>query len=158
GPRALLSGRYPVRRDVSRLLVGCIPLRAHDLRRHPQGPAVTTTVDALDDPVARDARDTGIPPATDRGPWRVVALGAFLLASPLMVTVGVLHDPRWYPLLDLAQTEMRVRDVFSAHSPLIGLPGRLGTFAHQGSHPGPLSFYALWPFYRLFGASAWALQ
>jgi hypothetical protein len=51
-----------------------------------------------------------------------------------------------------------VRDVWSAHPPLIGLPGRIGSLAHQGSHPGPISFYALWPFYRLFGASAWALQ
>ena len=43
---------------------------------------------------------------------------------------------------------MRLRDVFSAHPPLIGLPGRIGSFRHQGSHPGPLSFWALAPFYE----------
>ena len=42
--------------------------------------------------------------------------------------------------------------------PLIGLPGRIGTLAQQGSHPGPLSFYSLAPFYRLFGSSSWALE
>lgn len=81
-----------------------------------------------------------------------------LLILPLLVALGVLHQPRWYPIGDLAQTELRVRDVGTAHSPLIGLVGRLGTFAQPGSHPGPLSFWVLAPFYRLFGASAFALQ
>jgi hypothetical protein len=81
-----------------------------------------------------------------------------LFSVPLVVALGVLRSPRWYPLLDLAQTEMRVRDVSGGHPPLIGLPGRIGFLADQGSHPGPLSFYALWPVYRLFGATSWALE
>ncbi len=80
------------------------------------------------------------------------------LAAPLVIALGVLSTPRWYPLLDMAQTELRVRDVWSSHPPLIGLAGRIGPFGHQGSHPGPMSFWALWPFYQLFGASAWALE
>ncbi len=74
------------------------------------------------------------------------------------VALVALAKPRWFPILDLAQTEMRVRDVFTFHPPLIGLPGRIGTLARQGSHPGPLSFWLLAPFYKLFGSSAWALQ
>ena len=74
------------------------------------------------------------------------------------VALVALAKPRWFPILDLAQTEMRVRDVFTLHPPLIGLPGRIGTLARQGSHPGPLSFWLLAPFYKLFGSSAWALQ
>jgi hypothetical protein len=81
-----------------------------------------------------------------------------LLAVPLSVALGVLHQPRWYPIADLAQTELRVRDVGSAHSPLIGLPGRLGSFGSQGSHPGPLSFWSMAPVYRVFGASSWGMQ
>ena len=47
-----------------------------------------------------------------------------------------------------------------AHTPLIGLPGRIGIFPRQGSHPGPLSFICWrrstgWPAPRL-GASSWA--
>ena len=81
-----------------------------------------------------------------------------LLAVPMVVALVVLRHPRWYPLLDLAWTEMRLRDVWSAHPPLLGLAGRIGPFGHQGSHPGPISFYALWPFYQLFGASSWAME
>ena len=55
-------------------------------------------------------------------------------------------------------TELRVRDVASTHPPMVGLIGRIGTLAQPGSHPGPLSFYLLWPFYELFGGSAWALE
>jgi hypothetical protein len=81
-----------------------------------------------------------------------------LLAVPLIVALIALRHPRWYPLLDLAWTELRLRDVWSAHPPLLGLAGRIGPFGHQGSHPGPISFYALWPFYELFGASSWAME
>jgi hypothetical protein len=86
-------------------------------------------------------------------------LGAtVLLAVPLFVALIALLHPRWYPLLDMAWTEMRIRDVWSSHPPLLGLAGRIGPFGHQGSHPGPLSFYALWPFYQLFGATSWAME
>src|ERR687897_505218 len=70
-----------------------------------------------------------------------------------------LRRPHWSPVLDLAMTELRLRDVGTAHTPLIGLPGRIGpSLAEQGSHPGPLSFYLLAPLYRIFGSSAWAMQ
>jgi hypothetical protein len=91
-------------------------------------------------------------------PALLVAGLVVLLAVPLSVALGVLHQPRWFPIADLAQTELRVRDVGSVHSPLIGLPGRLGTFGSQGSHPGPLSFWSMAPVYRLFGASSWGMQ
>jgi hypothetical protein len=91
-------------------------------------------------------------------PYVVLAAVVAVIATPLLVALGVLHSPRFYPLLDLAQTELRIRDVFTRHTPLIGLPGRFGTFPNQGSHPGPISFYALWPVYRLLGSSAFAMQ
>ena len=40
------------------------------------------------------------------------------------------------PLLDLAQTELRVRDVGGSHTPLVGLAGRIQAYGQQGSHPG----------------------
>lgn len=81
-----------------------------------------------------------------------------VVALPLVVAVAVLSFRRWYPVLDLAMTEFRLRDVFGRHTPLIGLPGRIGTFPDQGSHPGPLSFWLLAPFYRLFGSTAWSME
>jgi hypothetical protein len=91
---------------------------------------------------------------------RLVAAGALVVVGlPLVVAALALRRPHWYPVLDLAMTELRLRDVGTAHTPLIGLPGRIGpSLAEQGSHPGPLSFYLLAPLYRVFGSSAWAMQ
>lgn len=90
--------------------------------------------------------------------WGVGAVAA-LLALPLVVAVVQLRSPQWHPVLDLAMTELRVRDVGTRDTPLIGLPGRIGeTLEEQGSHPGPASFYALAPTYRVLGSTSWALQ
>lgn len=110
---------------------------------------------------ARDGsnRDLGSPEHAAewaRRGWVLLAWSGFVVGFG--VALVALARPRWFPILDLAQTEMRVRDVFTAHPPLIGLPGRIGNLARQGSHPGPLSFWMLAPFYKLFGSSAWALQ
>ena len=88
----------------------------------------------------------------------VVALAAGVVALPILVAVVALAQRRWYPVLDLAMTELRVRDVGGRSTPLIGLPGRIGDLPEQGSHPGPLSFWALAPGYRLLGGSAWAME
>jgi hypothetical protein len=81
-----------------------------------------------------------------------------LLALPLVVALIALRRPHWYPLLDMAQTEIRIRDITGGHPPLIGLAGRIGPFgADGGSHPGPLSFYVLWPVWKLLGGSAYGM-
>jgi len=85
----------------------------------------------------------------------LVSLG---LAVPMLVAVIALAQRPWYPVLDLAMTEFRIRDVGSRQTPLIGLPGRIGEFPDQGSHPGPFSFWLLAPGYRMFGSSAWAME
>ena len=54
--------------------------------------------------------------------WAAVGLWV-LIAVPFVVAVIELARPRWFPVLDLAQTELRIRDVASSHPPLIGLPG-----------------------------------
>lgn len=79
------------------------------------------------------------------------------VALPFVVALIALATTHWVPVLDLAMTELRVRDVFTSHTPLIGLPGRIGKFPAQGSHPGPLSFYLLWPVYKLLGSTSYAL-
>lgn len=98
----------------------------------------------------------GAPRTTPRSV--ALALGSVVVALPLLVAIGALRSRHWYPVLDLAMTELRVRDVFTSHTPIIGLPGRIGEYPNQGSHPGPFSFYLLAPVYRLFGSSSWALQ
>ena len=88
----------------------------------------------------------------------VLPVAALVVGLPLLVAVAALASDHWHPVLDLAMTEFRVRDVFTSHTPLIGLPGRIGTYPNQGSHPGPLSFYVLAPTYRLLGQTSWSLE
>jgi hypothetical protein len=91
--------------------------------------------------------------------WLVAAALFAIVGLPFVVAAVMLRRPQWYPVLDLAMTELRLRDVGTHHTPLIGLPGRIGpSLMEQGSHPGPLSFYLLTPFYRAFGSSSWAMQ
>lgn len=87
----------------------------------------------------------------------VAALTA-VLAVPLVIATVAVRNPRWYPLVDMSQIEMRVRDVGTGHPPMVGLGGRIFGLDVQGSHPGPLSFYVLAPVYRVLGSSSWALQ
>ncbi len=94
----------------------------------------------MNDTVARVVRSVWSP--------IVVVLVPFVVAAVRVAT------RTWYPVLDMAMTEFRVRDVGGVDTPLIGLPGRIGTFPDQGSHPGPLGYYLLAPVYRLLGSSA----
>ena len=93
-----------------------------------------------------------------RVPFWAILVATLLVGLPLIVAVARLHGRPWHPVLDLAMTEFRVRDVFTGHTPLIGLPGRIGTYPAQGSHPGPLSFYLLAPTYRALGQSSWSME
>jgi len=148
-------------------------------REGDRGPGAPEDADGVDGVAGSDAADPDDPPhdlgtpdgadaepGTDAAPDptarrdRVVtlAVGA-ALALPILIAAVAVRSPRWYPQVDLAQIEMRVRDVFSTHPPTIGLGGRIyGINNTQGAHPGPLSFYLLAPAYRLFGSSSWALQ
>ena len=99
-----------------------------------------------------------LPFRADRSALSVLGLMA-LVVLPLIVALGVLRQTTWHPIGDQAQTELRLRDVGGRHTPLIGVfSARIGSVGREGSHPGPLSFYAMWPVYRLFGATAWAME
>ncbi len=88
----------------------------------------------------------------------MIVLLSAAVCLPLVIALVALSGHHWNPVLDLAMTEFRVRDVGTRHTPLIGLPGRIGDQPNQGSHPGPLSFYLLSPTYRLLGSTAYSLE
>jgi hypothetical protein len=88
----------------------------------------------------------------------VVGVLLLVMAVPLVLALAALRQPRWYPIGDLAQTELLTSDVLTGDTPTVGLAGRIGTVEHPGNHPGPLSFYALAPVYRILGASPFSLQ
>jgi hypothetical protein len=127
----------------------------------------------IDDARAATAADRGTQPSETSSPalggenaaapgraGRALLVGGLtaVVTLPLLVALVALRTPRWYPLLDLAMTEMRVRDVGTSHTPLVGLVGRLSSNGNQGSHLGPLSFWSLAPVYRALGGSAWSLM
>ena len=92
------------------------------------------------------------PPIVEQStrPW----LWAGLLTGALTVPVLWVTLSRHYTNgSDWASIEMRTRDVFSAHPPVVGAYSRMGW-----SHPGPLLFYLLAVPYRLFGQDARAMQ
>ncbi len=88
----------------------------------------------------------------------VAGLTLVVAVIPLATALAAVRKPHWYPEMDLALTEMLVRDTGTAHPPLVGLIGRVYGLGVRGHHPGPLSFFLLAPVYRLFGGTAWALQ
>jgi hypothetical protein len=99
------------------------------------------------------------PAARAPGGGRFVAgLTVAVGVVPFVTALVVLRRPRWFPEMDLAMTELLVRDVGTPDAPLIGLVGRIFGLDRRGHHPGPLSFWLLAPVYRLFGSTAWALQ
>lgn len=122
----------------------------------------STGVDAADGHAAGGTGDSdhqdGRGPG-DRGRTAITVVAVTgALSIPLVIALVAVRTPQWYPLVDLAQIEMRVRDVGTSHPPLVGLGGRIAGLDTSGSHPGPLSFFALAPVYNLLGRSSWALQ
>jgi hypothetical protein len=116
------------------------------------------TPDAVEPDPADGPAGASSEPRGDRR-WLAAAALFALVGLPFVVAAVTLRRPQWYPVLDLAMTELRLRDVGTQHTPLIGLPGRIGpSLMEQGSHPGPLGFYLLTPLYRAFGPSSWAMQ
>ncbi|MEO7370639.1 MAG: hypothetical protein ABIZ69_07250, partial [Ilumatobacteraceae bacterium] len=71
----------------------------------------------------------------------------------IVVTLGAVAGSKWYLTGDFAHTEFLVRAI-PGHPPLIGVAARV---QEQGSTPGPSMAYLLYPFYKLFGSSAFAL-
>lgn len=101
---------------------------------------------------------TTLAPVTTLFHRRPAAVLGAVAALPLVLAAIVLLWRPWVPVLDMAMTELRVRDVGGRNTPLVGLPGRIGDFPDQGSHPGPWSFYLVAPFYRLAWSTAWGME
>jgi len=71
----------------------------------------------------------------------------------LIVTLGAVAGSTWLLTGDFSHTEFMVRAI-PRHPPLIGVAAR---GKDLGSTPGPSMAYLLYPFYKLFGSSAFGL-
>jgi hypothetical protein len=100
-----------------------------------------------------------VPPRRRSQPPRWLLVGGVAVVSvPLIAALMVQREPRWYPILDFAMFELRLRDIGTRDTPLVGPVARLFGHETQGNHPGPISFYMMWPVYRSLGGTAWAMQ
>jgi hypothetical protein len=93
------------------------------------------------------------PPQRSFTSWRVpIVTGVLIVAFAAPVLWVVLSRPSLL-VSDWASIELRTRDVFSVHPPLIGAYSRFGW-----AHPGALPFYLYALPYRLFGTDATAMR
>ena len=79
-----------------------------------------------------------------------MAVPAGIVVIVTLIAVAASH---WFLTGDFAHTEFLVRAI-PGHPPLIGVAARV---QEHGSTPGPSMAYLLYPFYKLFGSSAFAL-
>ena len=101
------------------------------------------------DPDTDAAADSAPAPGTYDGPWhrdRLALVATAALCLPFLVGFVVALRTDWTPASDLAVIHLRIRDVGSADTPLIGPFSRFGW-----NHPGPLLFWLLTPVTRLLG-------
>ena len=88
--------------------------------------------------------DTPPRPGRRFRPDPVLVVAALLVLVPTLVAMGsALRNP-WAPTNDWALLELQVRQVGTAHTPLLGAWSRFGW-----RHPGPLPFYLMALPYRL---------
>lgn len=120
-------------------------------RLAPPGSAPSPKSAPADPPVFDD--DTRADDGSGARRDRRIALVAILLALVPVVCVLVFRAGREYlPLGDEAVIDLRVRDVFTAHTPLVGV------YSRGFNHPGPILYWLLAPLSELTGHEAWAIM
>lgn len=104
------------------------------------------------EPAPRPPRQPFVVDDDDRRPLRRDPLSLAVLALlvvPFLVGAVAARTTTWWPASDLALLDLRLRDVGTEHTPLIGPFSRFGW-----SHPGPLLYWLLTPVHRLLGGDA----
>jgi hypothetical protein len=77
-------------------------------------------------------------------------LGLVLVLLPVLAVVVLRTGHRYVPIGDEALIDLRVRDVFTSNTPLVG------AYSRGFNHPGPLLYWLLAPLSVVAGGAAWA--
>jgi hypothetical protein len=80
-----------------------------------------------------------------------------VVAVPVVVAAVVLAVKGWTPTGEFAQADLRMRGFWS-HVPDLGATGRLRSGADVSSHPGPASWWLMYPVYAVMGRTAAGLS
>jgi hypothetical protein len=92
------------------------------------------------------------PDETGRRHRDAAGLAVLAIVLALLPVVAVVVTRSWHhylPLGDEAAIDLRTRDVFTSHTPLVG------AYSRGFDHPGPAVFWLLAPFSALAGGAAW---
>ena len=87
----------------------------------------------------------------------MVAIATIAAVLPVLVAAARAVGTGWMPVWDNAFPAIRAWDVLSGELPLLGTRSTAADMAggaHVTHHPGPLEFYVLAPWVRLFGPAA----
>ena len=84
--------------------------------------------------------------------WKAPAAIALTLLciAPVVMVVAKMAGRSYFPIQDLAVVDLRVRDVWTLNTPLVG------PYSKSFNHPGPMFFWALAIPSLLFAQAAWA--
>jgi hypothetical protein len=80
----------------------------------------------------------------------LVACVLILALAPVLAVLVTRIGRPYFPMGDTASTDLMVRDVFTAHTPLVG------AYSRGFNHPGPWLFWLLAPLSVVTGRAPWA--
>ncbi|HXY93340.1 MAG TPA: hypothetical protein VEP49_12735, partial [Acidimicrobiia bacterium] len=80
----------------------------------------------------------------------ILAVGLLLALTAVVAVVATRVGRPYLPMGDEANIDLRVRDVFTANTPLVG------AYSRGFNHPGPLLYWLLAPLSVAAGGAAWA--
>ena len=80
----------------------------------------------------------------------LLGVGLFVALLPVLAVIVLRTGHRYVPLGDESLIDLRVRDVFTSNTPLVG------AYSRGFNHPGPMLYWALAPLSVLAGGAAWA--
>jgi hypothetical protein len=86
----------------------------------------------------------------DRASTAFVATVFALALAPVVAVLITRVGRAYFPMEDTASVDLLVRDVFGAHTPLVG------AYSRGFNHPGPIMFWILAPLSKLAGGAPWA--
>lgn len=87
------------------------------------------------------------------GAWDIAYYLVTLAAiMPMLVTIMTRWGSDYFPVHDMAVIDLRLRDVLTLDTPLVGAYSQFGW-----NHPGPILYWMRTPFMLLAGGSAWGM-
>jgi hypothetical protein len=110
----------------------------------------TTHFGGPEQPVAEAHQSADTSARRERSSPAFVAVVFVLALTPVIAVLVTRVGRPYFPMQDIASIDLLVRDVFTAHTPLVG------AYSRGFNHPGPMMFWLLAPLSAITGGATWA--